>query len=414
LRLRSAVDAAVFCREQRSLLLWQASDILEKFGASSLLVERVLLDKLLREEASRAGVRVISSASARSAQRRASGGWTIPIMTDNGPTIVNTTFLVDARGKRRRMCIADDAPQTAALSASWSLPDRSYVQTRIEAGDCQWYWGSPLPNSRYGATVFLDSARVAGLGADSRLRFYRKLLSRSKLCRGLLHGEMIGPVSVRDATSRIAGELIGNDFIRVGEAAFSIDPLSSQGIQAAVLSAIQGSTAVHTILSAGCDCAPAMVFYQERQHAAARRSRLIAARFYRAHAEQNLFWMRRSSAAAPPTRDQRQVLAGMPLPSDLHVSQALRIIGVPVLAGEFIRQAPALSHPCLEHATAYFGDVALAPLISDAGATSKTEQILRRWTRRMPHATALEIMNWMWAIGILVPQADAALASAER
>jgi flavin-dependent dehydrogenase len=416
LELRRDVDAAVFRREERALLLWQAGGIMEKSfaGAPSLLVDRALLDALLRAAASRAGVRVLSPASARSPQRATSGGWTIPIMTGNGAAVVNTMFLVDARGKRRRMCIDDDAARTAALSASWTRFNRSYVQTRIEAGQHEWYWGSPLPNGRYGATVFLDSTRAAGLGADGRAKLYRTLLSCSTLCKDLLHGDMVGPVSVQDASSRIAGELIGNDFIRVGEAAFAIDPLSSQGIQTAVLSAIQGSTAAHTILGAGCDCAAAIAFYRERQHAAARRSGLIAARFYRAHLDRSSFWMRRSSAAGGASRDQRQARRAGSLPSELHLSQALRIVEVPVLAGELIRRAPALSHPQLEHAIAYFGGVALAPLIEDASATSKTERILGRWTKRMPHATARDIMSWMWAVGILVPQADAAPASTER
>jgi flavin-dependent dehydrogenase len=413
LRLRSAVDAAVFCREKQALLLWESGDIQVKaFDVSpSLLVERAMLDHRLRDAASRAGARVLAPAKARAARRLSVGAWFIPVTTSDGPMLVKSRFLVDARGKRHRMCVEDGAPPTAAVSAPWALGDRSFAETRIEAGSEEWFWGSPLRDGSYAATIFLDSARVAGFRTDGRREFYREILSRSRLLEGLTRGQMVGPVCVRDATPRFCRDPIGNDFIRVGEACVAIDPLSSQGIQTALLSAIQASAAVHTILTAGCDPVAARVFYRERQEAAAARSRLSAARLYRQHPVRNAFWIERARAGATGDGQPQAPTAAAPPPrlrpdQAVQVGQSVRIFDVAVLSGAFIRYAPALSHPRLEHPVAYFSGIAVAPLLREADGAATADQILRLWTKSIPPEAAWNIMTWMWAVGILISHPD--------
>jgi flavin-dependent dehydrogenase len=403
-RLQDALDASVFCREQRALLLWGANELqVKKFdNAASLLVDRAHFDHVLRIAAAQSGTRVLAPASARSPQRHPRGGWLVPITTSSGPVLMRARFLVDARGRRPRACVDDSAPSTVALSASFVVDDRAFAETRIEAGMDAWFWGSPLPSRCYAAAAFLDSARAAGLGGYDRMRLYRRLLSRSKLLKNLLTNRFCGPVSVRDATSRLANDLIGDDFIRVGEAAVAIDPLSSQGIQAALLSAIQGSAAVHTILTASFESGAAFEFYRERQQDLAAKSRLTAARFYRAHRGESQFWKKRQAAADGQFANRPQrAPPETALPSELRVSQALQIVEVPVLADGLVRRARALGHPRLERPTAYFAEVALAPLIDDIGDAHATEDILSRWMRHVPLETATKIMNWMWSIRIL-------------
>src|SRR5262249_21388174 len=142
LQLRAEVEATAFGREQRALVLWASSDVEEKEfpGAPMLLIERTQFDKRLRRAATRAGVRLMPVARARAPRRLPSGGWAIPVATAKGATRVTARFLVDARGKRRRGG-HEDGPRTAAISAAWAPADRSFGQTRIEAGPDAWFWG---------------------------------------------------------------------------------------------------------------------------------------------------------------------------------------------------------------------------------------------------------------------------------
>jgi flavin-dependent dehydrogenase len=410
MNLRTVFDPAVFLEEKRALLGWGRGAVDEKsFEQPSLLVHRALFDELLRSSARDAGVRLAVPASARSPRRLPSGGWIVPLATRNGSAIVKTEFFIEARGRCRNRNLGANGPFTVALSAAWRPGARRFLETRIEAGRDAWLWGSPLPDDLYGATIFLDGARVAGLAGDARIGLCRALLLESNLLKDLARAQPIGPLRVRDATCGVSTELIGNDFIRIGDAAVSIDPLSSQGIQAALLSAIQGSAAVHTLLAAGHDPSLAIEFYRERRQKAARNAARNASRLYRNVLQWNAssFWLQRSrfdEDAPYPVSSAPPDPAG--LPTRVGISPALRIIDAPILSGSFITRAQALSHPSLDHPVAFFGGAALAPLISDAAGASTIDQIMHRWTRRMPAETAWSVVKWLFAVGIIVPRVE--------
>lgn len=403
--LRDQVAAATFCRERQALLLWvgQAVEVKRFDAEPSLLVERTQFDLLLRAAAASAGARLLTPAAARSPSCPASGVWLIPVDTPKGSTSVRTRFLVDARGRARQGGTRRRGLRTTAISAVWDIGDRCLGETRIEGASDAWFWGSPLPGRRYAATIFVDAVRLAGLGIASREQLYRGLLARGQLFGDLFNGKMVSPTRVRDVTSSLSGDLIGPDFIRVGEAAVAIDPLASQGIQGAMLSALQGAAAVHTILS-GHDPVPALEFYQQRQLRAAAEARRHAAHFYalRAASVATTFWTTRSLPARerpfePPS--WRRGPNG--LPHRLRPSSELRMIEVPVLAGALIKRAPALSHPALEQPVAYFCGIELGPLIVEASMASTTEHLIDRWSLHMAPSTACEIATWMFAVGIL-------------
>jgi flavin-dependent dehydrogenase len=408
LGIGAVLEDAVFARESSALLLWEDGVIQEKSfdEGPSLLVERPRMDAILSQAAAQAGACVLDPALARSPQRTSTGSWRIEIVTGNGPITVAARFFVDARGRRRRSCAPHDQPYTAALSGAWQVRDECLAETRIEAGRDAWFWGSPLPRSRYMATIFLDSRRVAGLSANDRAALVCSVIARSKLLRTLGCDKMIQPVRVRDATSGIAADLIGTDFIRVGEAAVAIDPLASQGIQRAIISAIQGSAAVHTLLSQGSDHAAALEFYCERQRSAALQASRHAARLYalRSRSGGNPFWKcraRLADGAAGVTRRNAKIIG--PRPPHVCFSPALRIVQTAVLSGETVRRWPALSHPALEHPVAYLGGDLLVPLVQHAYDATTADQILCRWATRMPIERAINIMDWMYSTGILVP-----------
>jgi hypothetical protein len=82
-----------------------------------------------------------------------------------------------------------------------------------------------------------------------------------------------------------------------------------------------------------------------------------------------------------------------------------------VLSGTFIRRAPAVHHPRLEHAVAYFAGIHIAPLLRDAATASTADQILSRWIKHVSPEAAWNLMTWMFAVGILVCEACSARAS---
>ena len=401
LALSEAVATATVQYARRALMRWESNSVQSKLlEFPTILVSRSPFDRTLRELAAKAGAYLLTSASARTPERKPSGGWLISVITSEGTVSITADFLVDARGKRRGTSIHKEGPCTAALSASWNCRNANYRETRIEAAENEWLWGCPLRDGLYSATIFLDAARISGLRETERVDLYKKLVSHSELLGNLLRGEMVSRILVRDATSRIVKDLIGSDFIRTGEAAFSIDPLSSQGVQGAILSAIQGGAAVHTIRS-GHDCVAAMAFFRDRQQGAAQQADLNATRYYKGSRYQTgQFWIDRRGTieSAPPLMEPQYKTV---LPSYVRLSDVVQIVQVPVLSGNLIKRAPALSHPRLKRPIAYLNGIALAPLAADLVDGLAMERLLARWTERMPSQTAWNIFRWMCAHGIL-------------
>ena len=180
-------------------------------------------------------------------------GWTLAVKTrSGGGANVKCFFLVDATGRTSILGGArtrSGAP-TLALYAYWQDTAIEGTETRVEAGESEWFWGAPLPQGQFNATVFIDSASFAlGVAAAGSLDdFYSGLIGRSHLIADCLKGTRTTQVQVCDATcSYVETPCIGNS-IKVGEAAFSIDPLSSQGVQTAIGSALHAAAVIHTIL----------------------------------------------------------------------------------------------------------------------------------------------------------------------
>jgi hypothetical protein len=402
LGLGPCLDRATFREDGRALVAWESDAVQTQPWARGYLIDRAMFDSLLREAAVSAGVRVVAPAQARQILRLCEGGWRLQLLGPRGPQWEQSRFLIDARGRRSAGTKEMSTP-TAAVTGAWSTGG-GFDQTRIEAGANEWFWGSPSPDGTYIATVFLDRERMRGLAAAARVRFYRDLLATSQLLRALLRQKPEGLPRSSDATSRVHSDLAGADFIRVGEAAFAIDPLSSHGVQAAVLSAVQASAVVHTMLARPSDQTIALDFYRRHQTAAAARSRAISARYYALRAQETAepFWLRRSQevpATAPRGQRLPRPASGQ---SSLGVSPDLRLVDTPVLSGSFITLARALSLPTLESPVAYLGDFPLAPLIETIEPQATIDEILQIWARHVPPTAAARIMDWMWETGILV------------
>ena len=392
LGLRAAIENAGFLRPSGSIVRWSSERALRRpFGTEKgFHVDRGRFDVLLLDAAIRRGVQVLQPMRA-GRPRRAARGWTVPAHGDRGEVTIHARALVDASGRRPR---GRAAPSTLALWGYWrDVPRGDDNAPRVEAARDAWYWGAPLPDGSFNAAVFVDFR--AGVA-----KRYRAYLAGSELLRHCLDGVLDGGVHACDATPYVDDEPIGADHLRVGEASYAIDPLASQGVQHALSSALQGSIALHTILTAPADGDAAIEFYRTRQAAAAAASARTCVQLY-AQMErfaEEPFWRSRATAAsaatpaAPPPR---------PLPDDrpLRLADGLRVADTPVLIGDRIRCIPALHHPALGRPAAFLGDIALSPLVGQMREGYTAGDLARRWL--LPSRDSRRVLDWLWHNGLL-------------
>src|SRR5207247_935039 len=129
-----------------------------------------------------------------------------------------------------------------------------------------------------------EPARCAGVPRAQRALLYRELLAESTLLRSLLNESSPDEVQVCDASVRTESEPAPDGLLRVGETAFTIDALSSQGVQAALRSGIQAAVCAHTMRPRPSSAALAHRFHAEQATRTARHHAQLAQGFYAAAA----------------------------------------------------------------------------------------------------------------------------------
>ena len=413
LGLRQLIESAGFLRPGSTIVRWaSAGDVRKPYSlARGFHVDRGRFDALLLEGARSCGVQVLQPACAIHPQRHPQHGWLVRVRTNATVKTVRARIVVDATGRRglRPHMRRRISTPTLALYGYWHRVPLDGIEARVEAAPDAWYWGAPLPDGSFNAMVFLDTQKCAGARTVGLVRLYREHLARSGLLRLCLRGCLQGKVRACDATSYADADPIRPDFLRVGEAAYAIDPLSSQGVQVAMLSAIQGGIALHTILTTPEQTADAIEFYRDRQATAVTRSARTAARLY-STAEPfatEPFWQRRAASVdnVVSERTTQQVVPRLRPDQPVALSKALQVVETPAVVGDLIRRVPALVHPALASPVAFLGSTELVPLLTDVVAGLTVDEIIRQWALRLELRDCIRIMQWLWRMGIVVPAA---------
>jgi 2-polyprenyl-6-methoxyphenol hydroxylase-like FAD-dependent oxidoreductase len=368
------------------------------------LVQRVSFDRSLLQIAAAAGVELIESARARR-PHRTPDGWMVPIDRAGDRCSVTARILVDAAGRRGGFARNSRllAAATVALCARWTPAAIRAGEIWVEALPDGWCWSAGVADGVLEAATFVSMAECRGLGLQALRRRHCQLLLQSERFSAALHGAVPGPVRVCDATARIDEDPAQPDLIRVGDAAFAPDPMSSQGVQAALRSAVQAAAAVHTILSGG-DAEAAISFYQDAVQAVAMRHRTATAELYAGHQRwrDHPFWRARAEHVtdAPAPSVPIQPMAADPA---LRLSRDVEIVAAPALVGDMIERMPSVMHRSEPRPVTWLNGHLLAPLLDRMGSGERASAILAGWSATMPADEASSVLQWLMARGIVEP-----------
>ena len=399
------VRAAGFVATATARVRWRDDRAQLAEVSGGLTVDRGAFDAILLEHARACGARVLAPARA-CRPARDGDSWTL----ECGDGALRARFLADASGRRRMLGgpSPPTGPRTLALHAEWRGGDRwRDEQTRIEALAQGWLWGAQLPDGALRAIAFVDPGTLRAAGGDST-RLYHRLLASSRLFANLRpSGWTAACVRACDATTYAAGAPIDACSVRVGEAAFAIDPLSSSGVQTAIQTGLAAASAVHCILTRAAGRQAAIAYYRAHLDHAVERHAATAAGLYAEHrpSADAPFWRARSAAAAPSpgwpavtTAINELLRARVGLPAEA----ALR--DTPCLVGDVIELRRALTHPALDRPVAFLGGEELAPLLDELPAVASLSDAIDRWDRVLPAGRANAIAVWLHARGLLVAQ----------
>jgi flavin-dependent dehydrogenase len=227
-------------------------------------LNRPHFDALLRRGASLAGAMVSTTTTLRKIVRQPSGDWLL-ILTQEGREIsVCCHWVIDATGRRCVIARGQGARRRTydtlvAFFAVFSPSEDSRQadqdsRTLIEAAPDGWWYTALLPSKRR-VVVCLTDADLSPRTSDIRSG-YISLLSCTERIRACLnaHRYTLQTIpKVAPANTSWLDHTMGEGWLAVGDAAFSFDPLSSQGILTSLYTGMKAGEALVEHLSGNPD-----------------------------------------------------------------------------------------------------------------------------------------------------------------
>lgn len=312
------------------------------------LLDRPRFDAALREDLALAGIEVLEARVLR-VEALAPGHF---IHLDGGEPL-RADFLVEARGRQAPLAGGRlRGPETLSLLNLWreapgrpgsaleSLPDGWAWMARLEDGRCYWQITRDaqglLPKEQL-------PAWCAGRRGESTL--VHELFGEAALQPAELHA--------RSSTAILFSEASGPDWLRVGDAAMAVDPLSGNGIFQSLSSALQAPAVINTLLQRPERTALARRFHQQRVEQ-------LFLRF--ARTGRDFYAMEQRWAAQPFWRERSTWPDAEPLHAPADINQ-LRVARAPVIQGDLIEEREVVVTADQPLGIWHLDGIALAPII---------------------------------------------------
>lgn len=267
----------------------------------------------------------------------AEGGAEIAFEAADGPCRVRADFVVEARGRAAPFAGAARVRgrETVSILQYWQGPPGD-GGSAVESFADGWAWLAGMSDgSRYlqltldVATSALPAKRLLGDYCSARLQGLeaaRPFIADSNPV-GLPHARTSTPVLVED--------LAGERWLRVGDAAMAVDPLSGNGIFQALSSALQAPAVIATLLERPADGALARNFHHRRVESLFYRFARIGRDFHALETQWpgQAFWVTRS--AWPDSVASHQVVT----------PERVEIRSMPVVSEGFIERREVVVTP---------------------------------------------------------------------
>ncbi|AZD09492.1 Dehydrogenase [Pseudomonas chlororaphis] len=344
------------------------------------LLDRPRFDRGLREDLREAGVELIEG-RVLEVQSTASGHR----LRIEGQAERLADFLVEARGRQapalsKELGKGRRGPETLSLLNRWQGAPGT-AASAVHSLEDGWAWMARQADGQCYWQLTVDVASAALPGKAQLLDYCRQRRQGSALARAFFGA---GPehdlqLHARSSTAILCPQVCGANWIRVGDAAMAVDPLSGNGIFQSLSSALQAPAVINTLLQRPERAALAQRFHARRVEQLFLRFARIGRDFYadeQRWADQP-FWQARRQW---PDRELAHAVADF---------SALRIERAPVLRDGLVDEAEVVITPDQPLGIWHVHGVELAPLLRRlpneparqllAGLSAEQDKAVRGW-----------------------------------
>lgn len=412
-----------------SWLRWEHDALLPAPHTDTAVVARADFDARLLALAAARGAMVWQPAQVVDVEGEAEA-WRVRVVAHGTGTVSHLAvrWMFEAAGRHgiaatRWAC----APNLAALWAEFDacqLDPACLAATRVEALPNGWMWASPLPSGRLRVMVFIDPRTIGG-DPES---LWRNALTSTHSLRALAELTPAQPLRICSAAPYLDTAAWQHGKVKIGDAAFALDPISGSGVEKAMRFSLQAAVAWHTWSNASDDTGRKLAqqyFSQQLNQTCARHVRWCASHYARVWHAAGDFWRARAQIPQPPASPSNEpqsdffvALAESPPPepspasSDLwspttrvRLDEACQLATHLCVVDNRVCNAPALMHPRWPRAVAFVADQALAPHWPLLRREQTIGQLQSALSQAMRPETAGAVVAWLRGSGALVQSA---------
>ena len=229
-----------------SELLYRNDSLFDPDG-NGMHLDRVAFDRLLACRAEASGVRLMTSCQVRSCCR-VGQEWLVTFSGPDGIQEVVASTIIDAAGRAwpGRPSNRKTIDRQVAIVGQYKMEKNASLDhwTWVESIRDGWWYSAVLPFGHLVVAFFTD-ADLLDFPNENRDRRFTELMSRTRWIQQRVHGaQLVYQPRVVAATSTISNPIAGDGWVAVGDAASTIDPLSSRGILYAIRSGHDAASAI--------------------------------------------------------------------------------------------------------------------------------------------------------------------------
>lgn len=209
-------------------------------------LDRARFDAMLAEGAGAEGAACWTGCAFLDAHRSDGDSWRLELRRNGSSVDLEARFVIDATGRRaafaRRRGVGREVfDDLLGLYVFFRLEDGAQLaaaRTLVEAWEEGWWYSARLPDDQLVIACMSDADRIAELGLREAGPWL-EAVEASRHTRGLLEGaERLQGPTCHPAQSQVLDRIVGRNWLTVGDASCTYDPLSSQGIFKALRFAI--------------------------------------------------------------------------------------------------------------------------------------------------------------------------------
>jgi flavin-dependent dehydrogenase len=228
---------------------------------------------------------------------------------------VDAEFVVDARGRSAKLASRSRlrGSETVSLGMNW-LSDKDHPFTAAASIEQGWMWMARNTQGRLFVQLTTNAKNPLLPTKPDIPDLIVQQLQQIELPAGIsLHNrEPMGEALARSSTPVLVQQPLADNYLRVGDAAMAVDPLSGNGIFQSLSSALIAPAVINTLLQRPANASLAGDFYRERLENLFFRFARIGRDFYQLEErwQDSAFWQPRRMwpDALPAHAEQDRVL----------------------------------------------------------------------------------------------------------